>query len=190
MTNSIDNYSDMEDLQLLKKARQNDMQALAQIHDRFYQQVWRYVNYRINDIQVSEDIVSEVFLGFIAYFKKPSAKIENLRGWLMGTANHMVMDHWRLVYKKPQENLDDHIEKISITDKEFINDRAFQMQDVRELIRELTKDQQHVLTMRFSQNLSIEETARMMDKSLGSVKLLQHRAVAALRQKLKKRGWV
>jgi RNA polymerase sigma-70 factor (ECF subfamily) len=190
MTESIDNYSVMEDLQLLEKARQNDMQALAQIHDRFYQQVWRYVNYRINDIQVSEDIVSEVFLGFIAYFKKPSAKIENLRGWLMGTANHMVMDHWRLVYKKPQENLDDHVEKISIPDKEFINDRAFQMQDVRELIRELTKEQQHVLTLRFSQNLSLEETARMMDKSIGSIKLLQHRAVGALRAHLKKRGWV
>lgn len=179
----------MEDLQLLEKARQHDMQALAQIHDRFYQPVWRYVNYRINDIQVSEDIVSEVFLRFIGYHKKPSSKIKNLKGWLLGTANHLVMDHWRLVYKKPLENIDDHVEKIIGIDQDIHNDHSHQMQDIRDIMAELTSDQQHVLALRFSQNLSLEETASVMNKSLGSIKLLQHRAINTLREKLMKRGW-
>ena len=189
MTRSKNNYADMEDLQLLKKAKQNDMQALAQIHDRFYQPLWRYVNYRIGDSQVCEDIVSEVFVRFIGYFKKPSSKIENLKGWLLGTANHLVMDHWRVMYKKPQENLDDHIEKIVYFDQEKNSDQSHQLQDIREIIGELTDDQQHVLSLRFSQNMSLEETAALMNKSMGSVKLLQHRAVKSLRSHLKKRGW-
>jgi RNA polymerase sigma-70 factor (ECF subfamily) len=189
MTRPQNNYAEMEDLQLLQKAKLNDMQALAQIHDRFYQPIWRYVNYRINDSQVCEDIVSEVFLRFISYFKKPSSKIENLKGWLLGTANHLVMDHWRVVYKKPQENLDDHIEKLIQIDQEKNTDQSHQLQDIREIIGELTVDQQHVLTLRFSQDMSLEETAEIMNKSLGSVKLLQHRAVKSLRVHMKKRGW-
>ena len=107
----------------------------------------------------------------------------------MGTANHLVMDHWRVLYKKPQENLDDHIEKIVYFDQEKNSDQSHQLEDIREIIGELTVDQQHVLSLRFSQNMSLEETAVLMNKSLGSVKLLQHRAVKSLRSHLKKRGW-
>lgn len=178
----------MEDLQLLEKARQNDMQALAQIHDRYYQPVWRYVNYRTRDVQVSEDIASEVFLRFIGHFKKPAAKIGNLRAWLMGTANHLVMDHWRFVYKKPQENLDDHVEKIIFENADFNDDQSYQIEEVIALMKELTGDQQHVLTLRFAQGLTLEETAQSMERSIGSVKLLQHRAVKALRVQINKRG--
>jgi len=51
-------------------------------------------------------------------------------------------------------------------------------------MRRLTADQQHVLALRFTQELSLEETARMMKKSLNAVKVIQFRALAALRRLL------
>ena len=49
----------------------------------------------------------------------------------------------------------------------------------------LTREQQHVLALRFSEERSVEETARLMDKTVGAVKTLQYRAIAGLRQRLR-----
>jgi RNA polymerase sigma-70 factor (ECF subfamily) len=46
----------------------------------------------------------------------------------------------------------------------------------------LTVEQQHVLTLRFSEERSLEETAQALGKSIGAVKILQFRALAALRK--------
>jgi RNA polymerase sigma-70 factor (ECF subfamily) len=51
-------------------------------------------------------------------------------------------------------------------------------------VQQLTSAQQHVLALRFSQGLSIEETARLMHKTIGAVKVLQFRALEAVRKLL------
>jgi RNA polymerase sigma-70 factor (ECF subfamily) len=45
---------------------------------------------------------------------------------------------------------------------------------------QLTEDQQHVIALRFGQGLNLAETAEILGRSVGAVKALQHRALAAL----------
>ena len=59
--------------------------------------------------------------------------------------------------------------------------------DIEQLIsatRELTKAQQEVIGLRFAGELSIAETAKVMDRNEGAVKALQHSAIVALRKSL------
>ena len=49
----------------------------------------------------------------------------------------------------------------------------------------LTREQQEVISLRFYSDCSLEETAQAMGKSVGAIKVLQHRALAALRKQLK-----
>ena len=60
-------------------------------------------------------------------------------------------------------------------------------QQVSEALLGLTPEQQHVLTLRFSDERSIDETASIMGKSVTAVKALQFRAVATLRRLLEER---
>jgi RNA polymerase sigma-70 factor (ECF subfamily) len=46
----------------------------------------------------------------------------------------------------------------------------------------LTKAQQEVISLRFSSDLPIAEVAKLMGRSEGAVKALQHDAVIALRK--------
>jgi DNA-directed RNA polymerase specialized sigma24 family protein len=48
----------------------------------------------------------------------------------------------------------------------------------------LTEEQQAVLTMRFGQGFSLDETAQMMKKNANAIKQLQFRALAALNRAL------
>ena len=58
------------------------------------------------------------------------------------------------------------------------------MGEIHWAMSRLTPDQQHVLALRFSQDLSLEETASMVGKSVNAVKVLQFRALAAMRRLL------
>ncbi|PKN82846.1 MAG: hypothetical protein CVU46_17765 [Chloroflexi bacterium HGW-Chloroflexi-8] len=180
---------ELEDHQLLEKARRNDMQAIAMIHDRYYPKVWGYVCYRIANRQICEDITAEVFMRFISNIKNSKKEIEYLGAWLMGTTHHLVMDFYRDAYTKPLINLDDQTELKTKGNTHEEVEQSLKMEDLQIVLNDLTSDQQHVLTLRFSQEYSLDETARMMKKSIGSIKLLQHRAILSIRKHFEKRGW-
>ena len=50
----------------------------------------------------------------------------------------------------------------------------------------LTDEQKEVITLKFIEDNTNEEIARIMNKSIGAIKALQFRALTALREILKK----
>lgn len=52
-------------------------------------------------------------------------------------------------------------------------------------IRRLTRDQREVIVLRFYEDLSVEQTAQLLGKPAGTVKSLQHRALARLKEVLR-----
>lgn len=179
-----------EDHHLVEKARQNDMQAIAMIHDRYYPKIWGYVCYRVSDPQICEDITADVFMHLITHLKKKRAKIDHLAGWLMGTTHHLVMDHYREMYKKNHSDLDEHPHLPAQGSTHEDVELGIQHEQIKEILQELTSEQQMVITLRFVQDYSLEDTAQLMGRSSGAVKLLQFRAVRALRRQIQKRGWL
>jgi RNA polymerase sigma-70 factor, ECF subfamily len=182
--NSAKDIPLMNPNRLLERAETLDPQALAQIHDRFYPAVYRYVRYRLDNEQVVEDISSEVFLRLLNHFYQQKGEIHDLRAWLIGTASNLVNDHLRQKYRRPTENLEDHESLISDEDLHRTVEQNDNQRAVRQAMQQLTPEQQHVLALRFSQGMSVEETAQMMDKSIGAIKVLQFRALASIRKLL------
>ena len=50
--------------------------------------------------------------------------------------------------------------------------------------KHLTKDQRHVIILRFLEGFSVRETASIIGKDAGNVKVIQNRALAKLRNVL------
>jgi len=171
----------------LERVRQLDRSALTKIHNQYYPEVYRYVFYRLGEEQVAQDIAGEVFLRLLDSFHRNKGPRETLRGWLLGTASNIVNDYLRGKYARPLENLDD-LEVPDHRSPEHILEAAWQLEQVREAIRRLTPDQQHVLAMRFANEFSLDETARLMKKSVNAVKVLQFRAIASLRRLLEEKS--
>ncbi len=181
--------SSLEDNELLKRARRLDQHALGEIHDRYYSEVYRYVRYRLAHEQLCEDITSEVFLRFLNALNRQRGPNTNLRGWLFGTASNLVNDHLRGKYRRTLENIDETDEHLLIDDHLPEDALAIgqEHQEVREAFDQLTTEQQHVLALRFGQELSLEETARTVGKTITAVKALQFRALASLRRLIEQR---
>lgn len=168
---------------ILERASELDDQALTMLHDQHYPIVYRYVHYRLEDEQLVEDISGEVFLRFLDALRR-KMPIRNVRAWLVGTAANLVNDHLRKKYRHPVENLEEHEELPMIDTPEGVSETNDRHRHLHGAVSKLTSDQQQVLTLRFALECSVEETARVMKRSAGAVKVLQFRALGALRKLL------
>jgi RNA polymerase sigma-70 factor (ECF subfamily) len=107
----------------------------------------------------------------------------NLKGWLISTASHVVADHLRQLYRRPTEAITDSVADLGPgPQNEF--DLREQNNTVQQAYAQLTSEQQEVLALRFNQGYSLEETAHAMKKNVNAVKALQFRALAALQRQI------
>jgi RNA polymerase sigma-70 factor, ECF subfamily len=166
----------------LTRVRRMDIAALAQIHDRYYAAIYRYVRYRLDDEAVSEDIASEVFVRLLDALRKQGGPTKDLRSWLIGTASNLVNDHLRRRYSRKTQPLDQEDPLIAPDNPEASMDEHFQHEQLRRAIGKLTAEQQHVLALRFTEEFSLEETAFQMRKSVNAIKALQFRAIETLKR--------
>lgn len=162
---------------LLGRIQQHDQQALAEVYDRYFDQIYRYLNYRLGEADVAADLTGEVFLALVKALKGGKPPQTSLSGWLYTVARNLAADYIRQKGRTIALAEDIEADEPSLTDLAHL---AHLAPLLKEAILQLTEEQQHVITLRFGQGLSLAETAELMDKSVGAVKALQHRALASL----------
>jgi len=170
---SLSEQNELEDLKRL------DSQTISAVNDRYFSEVYRFVCYRLNDDHTAEDIASDVFVRLLEATQAGRGPHSNLKAWLLATASHIVIDHLRKAYRRPEGELPE-----SIPDGTPDISRNYEKQEserhIKNALVTLTEEQQLVITLRFNQGYSLEETADLMKKNVNSVKQLQFRALAAL----------
>jgi RNA polymerase sigma-70 factor, ECF subfamily len=160
-----------------------DQQAIGAVYDQYFSEIYRYVLYRIGDPTVAEDIASDVFVRLLESVQNGRPPQTNLKGWLIGTASHIVTDHLRKKYRRPEEEISESIPDRGPSLTAEVDQRE-QNRAVNDAYAQLTPEQQHVLALRFGQGYSLEETAVFMNKNVNAVKALQFRALAALQREV------
>jgi RNA polymerase sigma-70 factor, ECF subfamily len=165
----------------LEYDRQGDLdaQAITAIYNHYFPEIFHYVQYRLCDDALAEDISSEVFFCWLKAVKGGDGPVKNLHGWLIGIARHLVVDHIRRKYRHPCEVISDAIRSDEVGPSELAEHRDTS-HILHEALSQLTEDQQQVLALRFGQGYSLEETAGIMKKKINAIKALQFRALNAL----------
>jgi RNA polymerase sigma-70 factor (ECF subfamily) len=172
--------------ELLAGARTFDQRALAEIHNKYYPELYRYLWYRTNDSIVADDLASEVFIRLLNALQSGRPP-ESIRGWLFGVAAHVVADHYRSKGRRPQVELSEELPSVDSNLDDKVN-ASMMNATVRNAMQDLTEEQQTVLALRFGDGWSVADTASVMRKSATAVKQLQFRALMALRRLLEPTG--
>jgi RNA polymerase sigma-70 factor (ECF subfamily) len=166
-----------------------DPQAITVIHNRYYPEVYRFARFRVSDEVMAEDIAGDVFMHLLEAVHNGRGPETNLRGWLIRTTANLVNDHFRKIYNRPKEEPADILDNnsdlyLTQNDPVILADQAERLRQLQIAIDELTDAQKLVITLRFGNRLSIEETAELMGRETNTIKALQYRAMQALRRKL------
>ena len=166
---------------LLKKARQYDQNALAEIYDLYSDALFAYAFKHVGKSQVAEDLVAETFSRFLKALERGGGPKDHLRAYLYRITHNLITDSYRREPPPPLE-LDEELHPGEEADPISV---VAEMQDadrIRNALRLITPEQSQVITLRFLEGWSGLEIAQAMDKSLGSIKALQHRGLAALQR--------
>jgi RNA polymerase sigma-70 factor, ECF subfamily len=175
--------NDSQEQRVLDGLKRLDSQAIGNIYDQYFSEIYRYVRYRTGDETIAEDIASEVFVRLLEASQKKQGPQTNLRGWLLATASNAINDHHRRKYRRPVEALTDSLPDGGPGVPSQIDLRE-QQRLVQSALAHLTSEQQHVLALRFGQGFSLEETAGFLKKKVNAVKALQFRALASLQRQM------
>ena len=121
-----------------------------------------------------EDVLGEVFLNVSKSLPRFVGDEDHLRRWVFTLAHHRIIDDRRRRARRPQ-----------VVDAELPDTAApaapkpADPELVAALAR-LTDDQREVVLLRFIADMSVEEVARLTNRSSVAVRALQHRAMAQL----------
>jgi RNA polymerase sigma-70 factor (ECF subfamily) len=181
-----DSQLDQAEARLVARARRGDREAFGDLYERHLAGLYRYVFYRVGDAHEAEDVTELVFLKAWQALDRYQPGGAPFRAWLYRIAHNTLIDRARTL-RPPGDLNDDHADPNSEASPEQITAQREQRQTLAEALRQLEPAQQQVLLLRFVSELSHAETAQVMNRTEGAVRVLQHRALAALRRLLEGR---
>lgn len=182
--------SNLSEKALLEGAASFDERALGELYDRYEARIYSYIYRRTGNESLAEDLAAQVFLKMLEAIRSDKGWHSSFSGWLYRIAHNAVIDYYRQRDRQQQVSLEDTLTTTASDHNPVVMAEAsLDAQRLRMAIGRLTEEQSEVITLRFLEGYSISEVAEMLDKSEGSIKALQYRAVTTLRQLLQHEGF-
>ncbi len=175
-----------KDHELIKQAQHGDAHAFGDLYEKHAPSVFRYLFVHLENSMDAEDLTGEVFLK--AWQSLPNYHSHGVPflAFLFRIAHNALVDHYRKNHRyeaKCPEELDGYRNNETSEPVDLVSSQI-EHQQMLLVLSQLKSDYQSVLTLRFIGELSPDETAGVMNRSVGAVRVLQHRALAALREKM------
>lgn len=169
---------------LLKRARQRDPTALAEIHDTYAPKIYAYIYRHVGDPHRAEDLTSRTFIKMLEALERDKFARDALQSWLYRIAHNTIVDDVRRRQRRPTSALHDGMALPPETHPDHIVGIRLENAQLRQAVDELTDDQRDVILLRFGEGMTAPQTAKVLDKTEEAVRALQRRGLANLRKLL------
>ena len=131
-----------------------------------------------------DDVVNSVFLAVFTGLDRFSGDESSFRAWVFGITRNKVSD-WFRSRSRDQLRVDAACRASVVSSHDFDeSDRIVTDLETQELLATLTPDQRDIVLLRVVADLSAQQTADLLGKSLSAVKALQRRAIRRLRMNI------
>lgn len=168
-----------EEAHLIRQAKSGDPQAFSELYRRYQPKVYRYVAFRVADVPTAEDLTSEVFVRLVENIDRFRDTGRPILAWLYTIARNLVTDHYRREGRATHIPLRDSLEADS-GDPVRHTQRSLEQERVVTAMQMLTEEQRQVILLKFYEETDNATAADVLGKTVGAIKALQHRALAAL----------
>ena len=172
------------DKTLLDAARRGNADALREIFDLYAPALYKYAFRLCGDALRADHIVGNVFAKLLEQLSAGTGPRVNLRLYLYEVAYHLVSDEARDFSSSVPFEVDDSIHHDVNSTRLGVENPMWVEPVLGAIQKNLTDDQRHVVILRFLEGFSLKETAVIIGKKVGAVKVIQSRAMAALRKAL------
>lgn len=169
--------------ELVSRAQNGDRDAFTLLYQEYVHPIYRYIYVRVgNHAEQTEDLTQEVFLKALDNIGRYRYNGKPFVGWLFRIAHNLVIDYYRQTKRGRCIPLTETMTVIADDDPVATLEQSMDMLEVKQAVEKLPPQQREVISLRFGTCLSVAETAMAIGKTEGTVKKLQHVALAKLRK--------
>jgi RNA polymerase sigma-70 factor, ECF subfamily len=155
---------------------------LGEIYDCYSPGLVRYATRLLGESELAEECVAETFSRFLKALRKGGGPSDSLQAYLYQTAHHWITDYYRR-QPPPTYSLDETFAS-NLDDPAQSAVENIEREQVRAALMRLTPEQREVVVLRYLEGWENPEVAALLDKPVGAIKALQHRALDALRRQV------
>lgn len=165
--------------ELVDASVQGDTAAFAALYDQYVDRVYRHCYYRAGNRADAEDFTQQTFLQAWQAIRRYRRGQTPFIAWLLTISHHLAISHRRKAREipaivEPPSRLDGDPEETVMTDVVW--------DLVRHAILRLKPERQAVILLRYVEGFSVSEVAEALGKTENNIRVIQHRALADLRQ--------
>ncbi|MEX2245920.1 MAG: sigma-70 family RNA polymerase sigma factor [Dehalococcoidia bacterium] len=169
---------------LVLRAIQRDQDAFGELYDRHVVRVYRHIYYMVGNAAEAEDLTAQTFLRAWEAIERYQVRGAPFVSWLLRIAHNLGVSYLRSRRESSQLH-DGIVDEKERRDPESAYERTAEEELVREAILRLREEQRQVIILRFIEDLDYREVAEIIGKSVAAIRVIQHRALNALRKQMK-----
>jgi RNA polymerase sigma-70 factor (ECF subfamily) len=164
--------------------------AFEDLYRAHLRDVFSYSYYRVGNHHDAEDLTEQTFLQAYRHFERARRESNGrpLRPWLIRIAHNLASNYHRDRARKPTSALDkaDPISHPHATEQ--VVEGREELRRVIDGLTHLPTDRREALIMRFALGMDNREIARALGRTDGATKVLIHRAIKQLEERLDEEG--
>ena len=169
---------------LVGQAQQGDRAALEELYLIHFDRIYSYLHMSVGSKHDAEDLTTQTFMKMLESIGRFRWQSAPFSAWLFRIAHNLAMDHFRARRRwQPEADVPEPPGEAEPS-AELEAMQSIGRQSMLELIDKLSPEQQQVLTLKFVFNFPNADVAKILDKTEGAIKSLQHRALASLQKQI------
>ena len=182
---------DMQEWQLVERARAGDAEAFTQLVRRYQAPVVHFCQRMLSSPQDAEDVAQETFVRLYRYLDRlePGAKFSTV---LFGIARNLTLNHLRDTKRRGRGATDPLDRHGGLAASSRGPDESARLGEIQAIVErgleELTPEHREVLVLREINGLDYEAIARVLDCRMGTVKSRIARAREQLQARIRDLG--
>lgn len=167
--------------ELVRRAQSYDEDSIRQLYETYYPKIYNYAFMQMGDVQAAEDLASDVMLKMIESIQSYKFRGLPFGAWVFRIARNRLIDLHRRRKRRGEVDLSETL-TTALANPQVLAERALERGQLQVALKHLTDEQRQVIVLKFIEGFDNRSVGRIMGRSEGAIKSLQHRALGALRR--------
>ena len=176
-------------IKYFRKSR--DKKWFAKIYQEVMPGIYRFYYFKTKNRELSEDLVSEVFIRAYRSLGKTNLNERSFMVWIYTIAKNLLIDHFRKNTGTTEE-LDPVLDQIQVPEEEILKESSslfrkefsFENTELITALDGLTGLQKDIIILRFVEDMDYDTIAGIFNKSKGTIRGIIFRAMQGLRKEM------